>query len=231
MLAGEGGLPSARLASVAPAVRLPGDSPALDPRRILDWACAQDGWILEDDRDSELLQADEAQLPFAAMNAERVLFVGSFNRVLFPGLCVAFLVAPMALAERLRGAHAIAGGRASLASQLALKEFIAEGHLARHLRRRRAAYAERRAALLEQLAGVIDIARSSMAGLHLAIEIASGKARALEARLTADHLGSHALSDVHLLLGLGASLETIRAEGPRLAVAIRSETSCLTEQS
>ena len=159
--------------------------------------------------------------------------MGSFNRVLFPGLCVAFLVAPAALIEPLRAAHAIVGGRASLASQLALREFIGEGHLARHLRRRRQAYAERRAALLECLEGLIDPADVNRAGLHLVLNLGPGRARAVAARLVAERLGGTALgeltiergADCRLVLGLGAGLEAIRAEGPRVAAAILSELS------
>jgi GntR family transcriptional regulator/MocR family aminotransferase len=190
---------------------------------LLDWAATHDGWVLEDDRDSELW-FDEAPLPpLAAEDGGRVLLAGSFNRILFPGLCVAFLVAPPALVEPLRGAHAIAGGRASLASQLALDAFIAEGHFARHLRRRRQAYADRRAALIEALAGIVDPASADRAGLCLGLDI--GRARAVAARLSAERLGGTAATDSRLLLGMGATPETIRAEGPRLAAAILSELS------
>jgi GntR family transcriptional regulator/MocR family aminotransferase len=196
---------------------------------LLDWARQCDGWILEDDRDSELWFEEAPAAPLAAEDGERVLLVGSFNRILFPGLCVAFLVAPLALVEPLRAAHAIAGGRASLASQLALGAFIAEGHFARHLRRRRQAYGERRVVLIECLAGIVEPAQINRAGLHLVLDVGPGRARAVAARLTAERLGGVAMvghsADSRLLLGLGATPETIRAEGPRLAAAILSELS------
>lgn len=228
-------LPPARLACVAPAVQL-ATGFALDETaraHLLAWARAGDGWVLEDDRDSDLWFDAAPPVPLAAEDGNRVLLMGSFNRVLFPGLCVAFLVAPAALIEPLRAAHAIVGGRASLASQLALREFIGEGHLARHLRRRRQAYAERRAALLECLEGLIDPADVNRAGLHLVLNLGPGRARAVAARLVAERLGGTALGeltiergpDCRLVLGLGAGLEAIRAEGPRLAAAILSELS------
>ncbi|HEU4969567.1 PLP-dependent aminotransferase family protein [Sphingomonas sp.] len=194
---------------------------------LLDWARGCGGWVLEDDRDSELWFDETPLPPLAAEDGARVLLAGSFNRILFPGLCVAFLVAPAALVEPLRDAHAIVGGRASLASQLALEAFIAEGHFARHLRRRRQAYAERRAALIDCLGAIADPARVNRAGLHLGIDVGPGRARAVAARLAAERLGGSACSgtDSRLLLGLGATPETIRAEGPRLTAAILSELS------
>jgi GntR family transcriptional regulator/MocR family aminotransferase len=200
--------------------------------RLLGWARSQNGWIIEDDRDSDMWFHDVAPpRPLAAEDSERVLLIGSFNRILFPGLCVAFLVAPLGLVERLRGVHAMIGGRASLASQLALREFIGEGHFARHLRRRRQAYAERRAILLDCLRdheAVEADALTSKAGLHVVLDVGAGRAPAVAALLAAARLGGAALDafavgaqpGAHLLLGLGATPEVVRAEAPRVAAAI-----------
>lgn len=189
------------------------------------WARQGGSWIVEDDRDSELWFDEAPPPPLAAEAGEHVVLVGSFNRLLFPGLCVAFLVAPPALVDPLRDAHAIVGGRASLASQLALEAFIAEGHFARHLRRRRQAYAERRVALLDCLAGIADPDRVNRAGLHLALELGEGRAPAVASRLAAERLGGTAATGSRLLLGLGATPEAIRAQGARLAAVILSELS------
>ena len=227
----------ARIACVAPSVQFPLCT-ALGPRsrdQLLNWARSSGGWIVEDDRDADLWSEGAAQpLPLAAEDNERVLLVGSFNRILFPGLCVAFLVAPLSVVERLRAVHAMIGGRASLASQLALKEFIAEGHFARHVRRRRQAYAERRAVMLDCLADAgLAAGRGCSAGLHLVLQLAGPVAGAIAARLAAERLGGATLddyatrrgADTHLLVGLGATPEVIRAEGPRLAGAIRFHLS------
>lgn len=211
----------ARLACIAPAVQYPLCT-ALDAgsrAQLIHWARMSGGWIVEDDRDADLWGEDTPPLPLAAEDGERVMLVGSFNRVLFPGLCVAFLVAPAALAERLRAMHAMIGGRASLASQLALSAFIAEGHFARHVRRRRQAYAERRAVLIEALeAAGIGTAGTSSAGLHLVLELAGAEAAA--ARIAAEGLGGCAIDAGRLALGLGAAPDFIRAEAPRIAAVI-----------
>lgn len=210
----------ARLACVAPTVQFP-TCTMLDAgarAALLNAARASGGWIVEDDRDAELWSGD-APPPLAAEDNERVLLVGSFNRILFPGLCVAFLVVPAGLAERLRAAHAMIGGRASLASQLALQEFIAEGHFARYVRRRRQAYGERRAALIDGLEAAGVAARpGGSAGLHVVLEIDNAVAAA--ERLTAERLGGVGLDDTHLLLGLGATPDVIKAEAGRVATAI-----------
>ena len=228
----------ARLACVAPTVQFPTCTSMAEPARarLLDWARGSESWIIEDDRDSDIWFDDAPPpRPLAADDGERVLLIGSFNRILFPGLCVAFLVVPNGLVERLRAVHAMIGGRASLASQLALREFIGEGHFARHLRRRRQAYAERRAMLLECLEahGAITAANHvGNAGLHLVLDLGHGRAREAAVRLGAARLGGVALdlfggdrAGAQLLLGLGAGPDVIRTEGPRVAAAILHDNS------
>jgi len=214
----------ARLACVAPTVQFP-TCTTLDEigrTRLLGWARETGAWLLEDDRDAEAWFGQAAApLPLAADAPDRVILVGSFNRLLFPGLCVAFLIAPPPLVERLRAAHATIGGRASLASQLTLREFIAEGHFARHLRRRRQAYAERRQALIE-IAGIPHV---NGAGLHLAMPVSESGAVA-----AAEQLGGVATGRFRdapdasgpVLLGLGLTPDQIRFHAPRIAVALSS---------
>jgi GntR family transcriptional regulator / MocR family aminotransferase len=215
----------ARLACVAPAVQFPTGA-ALSPDRrafLADWARSGGAWLVEDDRDSECAAGDAAPLPLAAEAPDRTLFVASFNRQLFPGLCVAFLVAPPGLVDRLRAAHVAMGGRASLASQLALRAFIAEGHYARHLRKRRQAYAERRA-LLAALLGVVDPG----AGLHLSLPVAPGTAAELARRLAEARLGGVDLAQLtdgapaadRILLGLGAAPAQLHDHAPRIAAIL-----------
>jgi GntR family transcriptional regulator/MocR family aminotransferase len=222
-------LPShARLACLAPAVQFPTGAALSSDRRayLIDWARSAGVWLIEDDRDSECGSEDAAPLPLAAEAPDRTLFVASFNRQLFPGLCAAFMVAPLAVVERLRGAHAIMGGRASLASQLALRAFIAEGHFARHLRKRRQSYAERRAVLAEML-GVQD----PQAGLHLSLRVADGTAPELARRLAEARLGGVDLGLLsedgsaadRILLGLGATPDQIRDQAPRLAALLQPQ--------
>jgi len=215
-----------------PAAHFPTGATLSPARRaaLIDWARTKRGWIVEDDRDADAWFDDRSPpSPIAAAAGDRTILIGSFNRLLFPGLCVAFLVAPAELVERLRAVQAGIGGRASLAAQLALRDFIGEGHLARHLRRRRAGYTERRAALADAL----QQPALNAAGLHVVLDVP--QAHAAAERLAAAALGGIALSvfaqapaeDRRLALGLGATLDTIIALAPQLrAVLAPSQGPC-----
>jgi GntR family transcriptional regulator/MocR family aminotransferase len=221
----------ARMACVAPFAQFPTGAPMSPPRRetLLGWADQADAWIIEDDRDSDAwVGPDEPPLPIAVQAPDRTILVGSFNRLLFPGLCVAFLVAPPEIAERLRAAHATMGARASLAAQIALHGFIAEGYLTRHLRRRRTAYAERRQLLTELVDGRVIAGN----GLHLVLPVQPGTAPMLAAALAEERLGGVDLdhfsetrrSGDRLLLGLGATPDQLRACAPRLLPILANVT-------
>ena len=221
--------PHARLACVGPSVQFPtGTALSADRRTYLaDWARSGGAWLIEDDRDSECGLVDAAPLPLAAEAPDRTLFVASFNRLLFPGLCAAFLVAPPALVDRLRAAHATLGGRASLASQLALRAFIAEGHFARHLRKRRQAYADRRAALAAAL-GIADFG----AGLHLALPVADELAatrQLAEERLGGvplGHFAEEARPFGQILLGAGLPPDQLDFHAARLSGLLQRQGLC-----
>lgn len=190
---------------------------------IIEQVRGNGGWIIEDDRDSELWFSDEPQpAPLAAQAPEHTILIGSFNRLLFPGLCAAFLVAPPQAAQQLRDAQAATGARVSLASQLALADFIIEGHFARHLRRRHQAYAERR----ETLAMLLKRQPLNAAGLHLLVKTKSDAAP-LADLLNRLGLGGGAMAfmaegEQHhaLAVGLGSPLENIKALAPQLVAAL-----------
>ncbi len=127
--------------------------------------------MLEDDYDSEYQYSGR---PLTALHgldrAGRVIYVGSFSKVLFPAVRVGYLVLPPDLVEPFVTARALALGHGSLIEQAVVADFIAEGHFTRHLRRMRGLYAERQAALVEaakrDLAGRLDV-RGTETGIHL----------------------------------------------------------------
>ena len=82
----------------------------------------------------------------------RVVYVGTFSKALFPALRVGYLVVPPPLWTKFMDAREAFDVFPSTLYQLALEDFLKEGHFARHLRRMRALYAARRAALLAGLA-------------------------------------------------------------------------------
>jgi GntR family transcriptional regulator/MocR family aminotransferase len=144
---------------------------------LLAWAHRARAWVVEDDYDAEFrytgrplpcLQGLEAER-LAPRETARVLYVGTFSKSLAPGLRLAYLVLPEALVGPFRAARAAVDRFPPAATQAVLADFIGESHYARHLRRVRALYAERQAALLAaaaDLRGLLTVAPDA-AGLHL----------------------------------------------------------------
>ena len=121
-------------------------------RALLDWAHATDAWIVEDDYDGEFGYLAAPLPALKALDAHgRVVYCGSFNKSLFSGLRIGFMVAPPALRAALAALLQLTGRAAGLHEQRALAGFIEAGDFARHLRTSRQAYLQRRDAILDQL--------------------------------------------------------------------------------
>jgi GntR family transcriptional regulator/MocR family aminotransferase len=166
--------PDARLALVSPSHQYPLGALMSLRRRLalLDWADAADAWIIEDDYDGEYRYSGRPLAPLYTLDrAGRVFYLGTFSKVLAPGLRLGYLVMPPDLVERLTALKAASDRHAPRLPQHVLARFIAEGRLAAHLRRMRTLYARRRLALLEALgraaAHVLDPGDTPEAGLHL----------------------------------------------------------------
>ncbi|WP_195794487.1 hypothetical protein [Roseateles sp. DAIF2] len=80
--------------------------------------------------------------------AGRVLYLGTFSKVLFPSLRLAYLVLPPALVAPFAQARSIQDGHSAQLAQAVTADFIAQGHFAAHLRLMRKLYRQRREALL-----------------------------------------------------------------------------------
>ena len=119
---------------------------------MLDWADRQRAWIVEDDYDCEV---HHRGLPPPALKSldrnGRVLYVGSFSKVLFPGLRLGYVVVPVALSERFARAARAAQPAPALMTQKLVEAFMSGGHFARHLSRMRSLYTERCKALATAL--------------------------------------------------------------------------------
>src|SRR6266511_3847436 len=146
--------PQARLAYVTPSHQFPlGVTMSLARRlALLDWAKRVNAYILEDDYDSEYRFA-RRPLPalqgLAERDAGRVIYIGTFSKMLFPALGIGYLILPPPLVNAFEVVRAFINIHPPILEQVVLTDFITEGHLSRHLRRMRSLYAERRAALLE----------------------------------------------------------------------------------
>ena len=138
---------------------------------LLRWAAENSVWIIEDDYDSEIRYAGYPLESLQGLDeAGRVIYLGTFSKVLYPSLRMGFMVVPPALVEPMRAARAYIDRGNSILEQEAVNQFVKGGHLARHIRRMRTLYESRQTALVEMaqqfLRDFIDIQPSS-AGLHL----------------------------------------------------------------
>ena len=194
--------PRARAAVVTPAHQSPlGVSLSL-PRRLalLDWAARQNAWIIEDDYDGEYRYASRPLPALKSLDRDgRVLYAGTFSKVLFPSLRLAYLVVPEALVERFEQiSQALAAGSPQL-TQALVTAFITEGHFARHIQRMRKLYAERREATVAGLEGVLGKHMridSQPGGMHLILRFQGRRSdRKLVARMRAAGLYGEALTD------------------------------------
>jgi GntR family transcriptional regulator/MocR family aminotransferase len=204
---------------------------------LLDWAARGGAWVLEDDYDSEYRYVSRPLGALQGLDAHhRVVYIGTFSKVLFPALRVGYLVVPPALRERFVAARDALDVFSATLYQLALADFLAEGHFARHLRRMRAIYLGRRDALLGGLArhcaGVLTV-HNADAGLHVAtllpegtndVEVAS---RLAEQGVTATALSTCYLGAARrpgLLLGFGGFDEgTLAAATRTLGALLRGD--------
>ncbi|MGO9764493.1 MAG: PLP-dependent aminotransferase family protein [Myxococcaceae bacterium] len=137
---------------------------------LLEWARKSGALIFEDDYDSEYRYSGRPLPALQGLDRDgQVLFAGSFSKVLFPSLRLAYMVVPSDLVSVFAAAKSITNRHPPLLEQSVLCDFITAGHFSRHLRRMREIYAERLAALLEcareRLDGLLDMS-SVEAGLQ-----------------------------------------------------------------
>jgi GntR family transcriptional regulator / MocR family aminotransferase len=228
----------ARLTYVTPSHQYPLGTSMSASRRLdlLEWAERNDAWILEDDYDSEYRYASR---PLGALQGmgdhSRVIYLGTFSKVLFPALRVAYVVAPPELRGgllRLREAMDIFS---PTLYQVVLTDFLRDGHFARHIRRMRAIYLARRNALVESLREQVGEAlaiRGADGGLHLAAFLPAEVDDRMVVRLAAEHgIAAAPLSECYagpasrggLILGFGGTPEhEIPSAVQRLAQAIHA---------
>ena len=173
----------ARLVYVSPSHQFPlGMVMSLRRRRaLLDWAERVDAAIVEDDYDSEFRFGGRPVEPLHGLDTSgRVLYVGSFSKVLLPTLRLGFVIAPPPLHAALHKAKHVADWHTSVPLQTTAAAFIEQGHLGRHIRRMRGVYTDRHLAILRELSGPLSAHLEpipSVAGLHVAARLRDARRR------------------------------------------------------
>ena len=141
--------------------------------QLLEWTRSAGAWIIEDDYDSEYRYDT---MPIASLQGldtnGRVIYIGSFSKVMFPSLRLGYLLIPPDLVERFAAMREAMDICPADITQAVTAEFIREGHFARHVRRMRPIYAERRRVLvaeIQQQFGDRATILGDEAGMHLAV--------------------------------------------------------------
>jgi len=197
--------PNAKCAYVTPSHQYPLGVVMSASRRLqlLDWARRRGAWLFEDDYDSEYRFDGQPLASLHGLDTDaRVLYVGTFSKVLFPALRIGYLAVPRDLVARFRRVRGAMDISTSHLHQAVLADFLGEGHFARHLRRMRGIYAERRRAL----------------------ETALGRELAGVARVIGDHAGMHLV----VTLPRGARDHDIAIQAARRGISVIPLSSCYT---
>ncbi len=228
-----GALPDeTRLVYVTPSHQFPLGMPMSPARRtaLVDWAKRRDAVVIEDDYDSEFRFGGRPLETLHGLDRSgRVIYVGSFSKVMLPSLRLGFLIAPPSIQRELRLALYVSDRHTQLPAQGALARFIDEGLLARHIRKMRREYEHRHERILERLTwdfGDWLQPLPSVAGLHLSATFRAGSRRMEQdvvARAKAAEVGLVALSRYYastpvrpgLVLGYGAVATARIDEGLR----------------
>ena len=210
--------------------------------QLLNWAQSAGSWIIEDDYDSEYRFES---MPIASLQGldrnARVIYVGTFSKVLFPSLRLGYMVIPADLVEHFISVRVAMDIFPPYLHQEAITDFIREGHFARHIRRMRLLYSERRTALVksirEQFGSSLEI-HGTQAGMHLAVTLPKGLSdREIATKAARNGLWLWPLSPSYLgevprqgfILGFGntaveemsRAVSQLRAELPGMNVAMR----------
>ncbi len=195
----------ARVAYVTPSHQYPLGMTMSAARRmsLLKWAVCSGSWIIEDDYDSEYRFGGRPIASLQGLDIHgRVIYIGTLSKVLFPALRLGYVVVPKDLVPAFSAARDTADIFSCTLYQAVLTDFICEGHFARHIRRMRMLYMERRRALVNaihvQMGDILQVIGTE-AGMHLVALLPPGVNDVLVSRKAAQRgISAMPLSSCHL---------------------------------
>jgi GntR family transcriptional regulator / MocR family aminotransferase len=165
--------PKARAAFVSPSHQFPlGVTMSASRRlRLIEWAQCAGAWIIEDDYDSEFRYESQPIASLQGLDPNgRVIYIGTFSKVLFPALRLGYIVVPTDMVDRFRVMRRVMDLGCPTFHQEVVAEFIEAGHFERHIRRMRTWYGELRRRLVDSLREHLGKALSLVgdeAGMHV----------------------------------------------------------------
>jgi GntR family transcriptional regulator/MocR family aminotransferase len=234
--AGASACATAKAVYVTPSHQFPTGVTMSMPRRIalIDWARKSNAWIIEDDYDSEFRYAGPPLTALAGLGSDRVIYIGTFTKILFASLRLAYVVLPPGLVEPVISARAALDRFPARFMQDAVADLIADGTLAAHVRRVRSRYREARDAVVAEFrrsAGESFIFAVPDQGLHLLLRLRRDHPKGMARRIRdAAGVECRLLSDTRLLqqgpdgfiLGFsGYAIDELQSAARRLGLAAR----------
>ena len=215
---------------VTPSHQFPlgGILPAARRAALIRYARAHDSYIVEDDYDSEFRYVGAPIAPLYSMDSQRVIYVGTFSKTIFPALRIGFVILPKNLQSRWRDIRTHHDVQNPPFEQAALAEFMRSRKLDRHIRSMRRVYATRRQTLMQSLDqhfGTEWAPCGDAAGLHVTIRFCGIRfdeammARCTEAGVKVVPLETHCIEkgrhEDALVLGFGHLKEEQIEQGVR----------------
>jgi GntR family transcriptional regulator/MocR family aminotransferase len=170
----------AKLLFVTPSNQFPrgGTMPLARRMMLLNWANTHNAYIIEDDYDGELRYDGRPLSALQGLDKDgRVIYLGTFSKVLFPALRMGYVVLPSSLVKPFVQAKRLVDRGAPTLTQAAISDFINEGHFERHLRHLRIAYGKRRDILIQALNTHLPDSitySETPAGLHVMLFLPKG---------------------------------------------------------
>jgi len=239
--------PAPQMIYVTPSFQCPlGYAMSLERRfDLLRIAAKNNAWILEDDYFSEFRYGTSPVASLQSLDRnERVIYIGNFSKNIVPFLRIGFLIAPKSIVHLLRLARTSVSRQPPGIDQAALAEFIADGHLDRHIRATVHIYRERRQTLVDAICqygdGVLEVSGAGGVGMYLVallpagVDDRSAAKAASAAGVDVVPLSNFALRKLHrggLVLGYsGYAPPLIRNAAERLCYALFSELDVPTHR-
>lgn len=211
--------PSPALACVSPSYQFPTGVIMSMRRRmeLLEESKSRGFWVLEHDLDSDFRYSGRSLRALQGIDRiDQVVYIGSFTRSMYPGIRLGYLVVPRGIVEVVTNVLEQYDWVPPMATQIAMASFMADGHLARHIRRMRVSYMSKRDRLVAALNDVLggeSIVAAPDAGMHVPVElpdrvsiddvIAELRSRAVES-LPGRNYSQSARGDNQLVLGFAA---------------------------